>query len=197
MQFKSLLVVCCVVTDLMACGIAQAGTTSQSAEGAWVGTTTSTRTGKTTPAYGFILSTGEYFFITDAAYPEITFGTSIVSAVTIVSTDMKTYHPKQGAMVHGWLTGTLNSEQSLSIQFLSNDSGAMHHGNFTLDANYKVPSSLTIVTGTQPISDHQEVTNTHSLSLEANSISAAVAAECAAKDVVVIVLAPKVSIACR
>lgn len=198
MRFKSMLVVYCVVASLLACGITQAASTSQSVEGAWVGATTSISTGDTTPAYGFILATGEYFFITDTANPEIIFGTSVVSTVTVLSTDMKTYDPKQGAIVNGWFTGTLHSEHAaMSIQFFSNNSGATRYGNFTLDSKYKVPSSLTIVTGIHANPHHQEVMSKHSHSYDANTLSSADFSECAAKELLVIVLAPKVSITCR
>lgn len=194
-----MLVVYCVVANLLACGITQAASTSQSVEGAWVGTTTSISTGDTTPAYGFILATGEYFFITDTANPEIIFGTSIISNITILSTDMKTYDPKQGTIVNGSFKGTLHSEHAaMSIQFLSNNSGATtHYGNFTLDAKYKVPSSLTIATGIHTNLHHQEVTSKRSQSYDANTLSIADFSECAAKELLVIVLAPKVSITCR
>lgn len=186
------------MANLLACGISQAASISHPVEGAWVGATTSISTGETTPTYGFILATGEYFFITDKANPEITLGTSIISAGTILSTDMKTYTPQRGTIVNGWFTGTLTSDHSMSIQFLRNNSGAASNGNFTLDAKYKVPSSLTIITGTHANQHHLENKSMHnSHTFDANAISTADSAECAAKELLIIVLAPKISITCR
>lgn len=197
MRFRFLYVAYLVIANLLACGVSHASSTLQSVEGTLIGSTTSISTGETTPVYGFILGTGEYFFITDTANPEITFGTSIISVGTILSTDMKTYDPRRGTIVNGWFTGTLTSSYSMSIQFLSNNSGATNSGNFTFDASYKVPSSLTIIMGTYANQHSLESKSTHSHTFDANAISTADSTECKVKGLLVIKIAPKITITCR
>ena len=48
-------------------------TPQQSAQGIWIGTTSSS-TGTTSPAIGIVLDTGEYFFATGSDYSGVTFG---------------------------------------------------------------------------------------------------------------------------
>jgi hypothetical protein len=198
MRFRFLSVASLVLANLTACGVGRAASTIQFAEeGAWIGSMTSISTGKATPVYGFILGTGEYLFITDTANPEITFGTSKIAGETILSTDMKAYDPHQGTIVNGWFTGTLTSRQSMSIQFSSNNSGAMSSGSFAFDGRYKVPTSLTIITGDYKNPNLLDGSSTHSHTFDADAISKADSAECAFKRLLIIKIAPKISITCR
>lgn len=197
MRFRFLSVASLVLANLTACGVGRAASTIQFAEeGAWIGSMTSISTGKATPVYGFILGTGEYLFITDTANPEITFGTSKIAGETILSTDMKAYYPHQGTIVNGWFTGTLTSRQSMSIQFSSNNSGAMSSGSFAFDGRYKVPTSLTIITGDYKNPNLLDGSSTHSHTFDADAISKADSAECAFKRLLIIKIAPKISITC-
>ncbi len=198
MRFGFLSVASLVLANLTACGVGRAASTMQFAEeGAWIGSMTSISTGKATPVYGFILGAGEYLFITDTANPEITFGTSKIAGETILSTDMKAYDPHQGTIVNGWFTGTLTSRESMSIQFSSNNSGAMSFGSFAFDGRYKVPTSLTIITGDYKNPNFLDGDSTHSHTFDVDAISKADSAECAFKWLLIIRIAPKISITCR
>lgn len=198
MRLTFLSVACLVMANLTACGVGRAASTMQfEEEGAWIGLVTSISTGKATPVYGFILGTGEYLFITDTANPEITFGTSKISGETILSTDMKVYDPHQGAIVKGWFTGTLTGSKSMSMQFSSNNNGAMSSGSFAFDGRYKVPASLTIVMGEYKNSNLSDGSSTHSHTFDADTISKADSVECASKRLLIIKIAPKISITCR
>lgn len=123
--------------------------TQQSAEGIWVGSTTSS-SGTTTPAIGLILDTGEYFFGTGTDYSGVSFGTSSVSGATISSSNMKDYYPSLSALVNGSFTGTISTGASLSINVSEVYSGTTYTGtgNFTFDTRYNEPSSLATVAGT-------------------------------------------------
>lgn len=138
---------------LTACGGGGGGggapVAQQSAEGIWVGSTTSS-SGTTTPAIGLILDTGEYFFGTGSDYSGVSFGTATVSGATISSTNMKDYYPSLSALVNGSFTGTVSTGSSLAVNVSEVYSGTTYTGtgSFTFDARYNEPSSLATIAGT-------------------------------------------------
>ena len=137
---------------LTACGGGGGGATpatQQSAEGVWVGSTTSS-TGATTPAIGLILDTGEYFFGTGSDYSGVSFGTASVSGATVTSSNMRDYYPSLGSLVSGSFTGSVTTNSTLSVNIFEVYSGTTYTGtgNFTFDSTYNEPSSLAMIAGT-------------------------------------------------
>lgn len=138
---------------LTACGGGGGGgggtVTQQSAEGIWVGSTTSS-SGTTTPAIGLVLDTGEYFFGTGSDYSGVSFGTASVSGSTITSSNMRDYYPSLSALVSGSFTGSVTTGSSMSVNVSEVYSGTTYTGtgNFTFDTKYNEPSSLVTIAGT-------------------------------------------------
>jgi len=137
---------------LTACGGGGGGGTpvaQQSAEGVWVGSTTSS-SGTTTPAIGLILDTGEYFFGTGSDYSGVSFGTASVSGATVSSSNMRDYYPSLGSLVSGSFTGSVTTNSTLSVNVSEVYSGTTYTGtgNFTFDSSYNEPSSLATIAGT-------------------------------------------------
>lgn len=138
---------------LTACGGGGGGdsgpVSQQSAEGIWVGSTTSS-SGTTTPAIGLILDTGEYFFGTGSDYSGVSFGTASVSGSTITSSNMRDYYPSLSTLVSGSFTGSVTSGSTMSVNVSEVYSGTTYTGtgNFTFDAKYNEPSSLATIAGT-------------------------------------------------
>ena len=122
--------------------------TQQSAEGVWVGSTTSSS--GTSPAIGLILDTGEYFFGTGSDYSGVSFGTASVSGATITSSNMQDYYPSLSSLVSGSFTGTVttNSSMSVNVSEVYNGTTYTGTGSFTFDATYNEPSSLATIAGT-------------------------------------------------
>ncbi len=75
--------------------------------------------------------------------------------------------------------------------------GAMSSGSFAFDGRYKVPASLTIVMGEYKNPNLSPGNSTHSHTFDADTISKADSAECASKRLLIIKIAPKISITCR
>lgn len=151
--------------------------TQQSAEGIWVGSTTSS-SGSTTPAIGLILDTGEYFFGTGTDYSGVSFGTASVSGATISSSNMKDYYPSLSSLVNGSFTGTVSTGSSLSVNVSEVYSGTTYTGtgSFTFDTRYNEPSSLTTVAGTY-VSPNVFSTS-YNYTVDANGVLTGASAKC-------------------
>ncbi|BDU51962.1 hypothetical protein [Limnohabitans sp. INBF002] len=138
---------------LTACGGGGGGggspATQQSAEGVWVGSTTSS-SGTTTPAIGLILDSGEYFFGTGSDYSGVSFGTASVSGTTITSTNMQDYYPSLNALIQGTFTGSVSTGSNLNVNISETYSGTTYTGtgSFTFDTTYNEPSALATIAGT-------------------------------------------------
>lgn len=138
---------------LTACGGGGGGgdtpTSQQSAEGIWVGSTTSS-SGSVSQAIGLVLDTGEYFFGTGSDYSGLTFGTASVSGGAISSTNMRDYYPSLSALVPGTFTGSISTGSTMNINISETYSGTTYAGtgNFTFDTTYNEPSALATIAGT-------------------------------------------------
>jgi hypothetical protein len=141
-----------VTASLAACGGGGGGgstsSVQQSAEGIWVGSTSSS-SGNVIPSIGLVLDTGEYFFGTGTDYSGITFGTLTVSGSTVSSTNMKDYSPQLNALINGSFTGTVTSGSTMSVNISEVYNGTTYTGtgSFTFDPKYNEQSSLATIAG--------------------------------------------------
>lgn len=170
-----------LATVLTACGGGGGGggspTTQQSAEGIWVGSTTS-NSGSTSPAIGLILDTGEYFFGTGSDYSGVSFGSATMSGATISSTNMKDYYPSLNALVNGTFTGTVATGSSLSVNISEVYSGTTYTGtgSFTFDTRYNEPSSLATIAGTYV--SPNVFSSSYTYTVDANGVLTGTSAKC-------------------
>ena len=157
---------------LTACGGGGGGggpTTQQSAEGVWIGSTTSSA-GTTTPAIGLILDSGEYFFGTGSDYSGVSFGTASVSGSTITSSNMRDYYPSLNTLVSGTFTGSVSTGSSMNVNVSETYNGTAYTGtgNFTFDTTYNEPSALSTIAGTY-ISPNA-FSNSYTYTVDANGV---------------------------
>ena len=142
-----------LVIGLTACGGGGGGGTSaatqESAEGIWLGSTTSS-SGTVTPVIGLVLDSGEYFFGTGSDYSGVAFGTASVSGGTISSTNLRDYYPSLNALVGGAFTGSVVTGSTMQINVSETYSGTTYigTGSFTFDPTYNEPSVLKTIAGT-------------------------------------------------
>ncbi|WP_146100108.1 hypothetical protein [Limnohabitans sp. TS-CS-82] len=166
---------------LVACGGGGGGgsgtpATQQSAEGVWVGTTTSS-SGTTTPAIGLVLDSGEYFFGSGSDYSGVTFGNASVSGSTITSSNMRDYYPSLG-LVSGTFTGSVTTGSSMNVNISETVNGTAYTGtgSLTFDPTYNEPSSLATIAGTY-ISP-SAFTNSYTYTVDANGVLTGASTSC-------------------
>jgi hypothetical protein len=167
---------------LTACGGGGGGgdtpaATVTSAEGVWVGSTTSS-TGTTTPAIGLILDSGEYFFGTGTDYSGVSFGKASISGSTITSSDMRDYYPTLNALVPGTFTGSVTTGSSLSVNVSETYNGTAYTGtgSFTFDTTYNEPSSLATIYGTYV--SPNAFSNSYTYTVDANGVLSGSSTNC-------------------
>ena len=144
----SLLTFACMLT---ACGGGGGNSTpeaQQSAEGVWVGSTTSS-SDTTSPAIGLILDTGEFFFATGSDYSGVSFGNASVSGSTVTSSNMLGYDPSLNELIPGTFSGSVSTGSTLKVNISETYKGITYKGtgNFTFDSTYNEPSALATIAG--------------------------------------------------
>lgn len=166
---------------LTACGGGGGGgdnsTTQQSAEGIWVGSTTSS-SGANTPAIGLILDSGEYFFGTGTDYSGVSFGTASVTGSTITSSDMRDYYTSLNALVQGTFTGSVSTGSSMSVNFSETYNGTAYTGtgSFTFDTTYNEPSALSTIAGTY--ASPNAFSNSYTYTVDTNGVLTGASTNC-------------------
>lgn len=149
----------------------------QSAEGIWVGSTTSSN-GVTSPAMGLILDTGEYFFATGSDYSGVVFGNATISGNKITSSNMKDYVPNLSSLLNGSLTGTVKTQSSLNVNVTEYFNGVTYTGTgtFSFDSQYSESSSLAKITGSY--ASPNAFSNQYTYSVDASGVLSGQTAKC-------------------
>lgn len=172
MRIPNLLVLVLSIT-LTACGGGGGGgdnqATQQSAEGVWVGSTTSS-SGANTPAIGLVLDSGEYFFGTGSDYSGVSFGKASVTGSTITSSNMRDYYPSLNALVTGTFTGSVSTGANMSVNVSETYNGTTYTGtgSFTFDTTYNEPSALSTIAGTYV--SPNAFSNSYTYTVDANGV---------------------------
>ena len=151
-------------------------TPQQSAQGIWIGTTSSSA-GTTSPAIGIVLDTGEYFFATGSDYSGVTFGKASFFGSTLSSDNLKDYDPSLGVLLNGFFTGTITGS-SMSLKLTESYQGTTYldTGNFTFDSKYNEPSALATIMGTYV--SPTAVGNTYTYTVDGNGVLTGSSTKC-------------------